>query len=50
MVADHETDVKAFEKEAKDGKDPALKQFAAGALPMLHEHLGQARQIHEHLK
>jgi putative membrane protein len=50
MVSDHENDAKAFEKEAKDGKDPGLKQLAASALPMIHDHLSQARQILEHLK
>ena len=50
MVSDHEDDVKAFEKQAKEGQDPALKQFAASALPTLNEHLAEARQIYEHIK
>lgn len=50
MVSDHEDDVKAFEKQAKEGKDPALRQFAATAVPTLNEHLAQARQINEHVK
>jgi putative membrane protein len=50
MVSDHEDDVKAFEKEAKDGKDPGLRQFAASTLPLLNEHLALARQINDHIK
>jgi|HubBroStandDraft_5_1064220.scaffolds.fasta_scaffold836884_1 putative membrane protein len=50
MVDDHEHDVKAFEKEAKDAKDPAVKQLASTALPTLHEHLDLSRQILERIK
>jgi putative membrane protein len=50
MVTDHQEALKGFEKEAKDGKDPALKQFAVLALPTLNEHLALAHQIHDHLK
>ncbi len=50
MVSEHRDDVKAFERQAKEGKDPGLKQFAASTLPTLQEHLTQARQIHERLK
>ena len=35
MVADHKKTVSLFEKEAKSGKDPELKQFAATLLPDL---------------
>ncbi len=37
MVSEHKDDVKAFEKQAKDGKDPTIRAFAAGALPTLTE-------------
>lgn len=50
MVEDHENDVKAFQKQAKDGKDEELKQLAASALPTLQEHLTQARQIQARLE
>ncbi len=50
MVSDHEADVKAFEKAAKDAKDAGLKLFAGSSLPLLNEHLTQAKQIHDHLK
>jgi putative membrane protein len=50
MISEHQDDVKAFEKEAKDGKDPALRQFAASTLPTLEEHLSLAKQVNDHLK
>lgn len=50
MVDDHQDDVKAFEKQVKDGKNVQLKQFAATALPTLRDHLTQARDIHEKIK
>lgn len=50
MIDDHENDVKAFDKQAKDGKDPDLKQLAAGALPTLQDHLTQAKEIEARLK
>jgi putative membrane protein len=50
MISDHEDDVKAFEKQVKEGKDPGLRQLAASALPTLNEHLALARQIEEHIK
>ena len=49
-VSAHKDDVSAFEKEAKDTKDPALKQFAASTLPTLQEHLELAKQVEDHLK
>jgi len=33
MVSDHKEDIKAFEKEAKNGSDADLKQFASTTLP-----------------
>lgn len=45
MVKDHEKQVKLFEKEAKDGKDPQLKAFAEKQLPTLREHLKMARNL-----
>lgn len=50
MVDDHENLVKAFQKQAKDGKDEELKQLAASTLPTLQEHLTQARQIKARLE
>jgi putative membrane protein len=50
MVSEHKDYMAAFEREAKDGKDLALKQVAASILPTLHEHLSVARQVHDRLK
>jgi putative membrane protein len=50
MVDDHDHDVKAFEKEAKEAKDPEVKQFVESTLPTLHEHMALARQIQERIK
>lgn len=39
MVKDHDKDIAAFEKEAKDGKDADVKGFASKTLPTLKKHL-----------
>ncbi len=46
MIKEHKADIKEFEKEAKNGKDPDLKAFATQALPTLREHLKQAQDLH----
>src|SRR5438067_1595292 len=43
MVKDHETDVKDFETQAKQGGDPDIKAFANKTLPVLQRHLEMAR-------
>jgi putative membrane protein len=43
LVKDHKKDISAFEKEAKNGKDPDVKSFAAQTLPTLQEHLQLAQ-------
>ena len=43
MVKDHETDVKDFETQSKDGTDPDIKAFAGKILPTLQEHLKMAQ-------
>ena len=50
MVDDHQRDVKAFEKQAKDGKDTDLKQLAATSLPTLLDHLQMAKDLDARLK
>jgi len=45
MVKDHETDVAAFKKEATNGKNPDLKQFASETLPTLEDHLKMAQDM-----
>ena len=43
MVKDHKKDVKEFADEAKNAKDPDVKNFAASTLPTLQEHLKLAQ-------
>ena len=45
MVKDHKEDIKQFQKEANDGKDPQLKQLASTALPTLQSHLQNAESV-----
>jgi putative membrane protein len=46
MTSDHDTDVKAFQREAKSAKDPDLRAWAAKTLPTLEEHKQQAHEVH----
>ena len=39
IVKDHDKDIAAFEKEAKDGKDADVKAWAGKTLPTLKKHL-----------
>jgi len=50
MVDDHKEDIKDFEKEATNGKDPDIKTFAENTLRMLHRHLDKAQAIEAALK
>ena len=45
MVTDHTQDVAEFRKEAIDGQDASIKNFASQTLPTLQEHLKQAREM-----
>jgi putative membrane protein len=45
MVSDHMKDIADFEHQAQSGIDPDLKAFAAGALPVLRQHLDMARNV-----
>lgn len=49
MVEDHEAAVKLFEKESTDGKDPDIKKWAAGKLPVLKHHLMMAQELNDDL-
>ena len=44
MVQDHRKDISLFEKQAKQGKDADLKQFAEQTLPVLREHYDLAKR------
>jgi putative membrane protein len=45
MVDDHEKDLQAFQNEANTGNDENMKAFAAQTIPMIQEHLNQAREM-----
>jgi putative membrane protein len=50
MVKDHEKDLAAFEKEAKDGSDPKVKSFADETGNIVRKHLEMAKEIDAKLK
>lgn len=45
MVKDHDKAVSNFEKEAKTGRDRDIRSFADSQLPVLRDHLEQARDL-----
>jgi putative membrane protein len=45
MVDDHEKDLQDFQNEANNGNDENIKAFAAQTVPMIQEHLNQAREM-----
>lgn len=47
MVKDHDKDVALFEKQAKNGRDAALRGFAEKTLPVLREHQKMAKQLND---
>jgi putative membrane protein len=49
MVADHTKDVVEFKKESENGKDPAVKAFAAKTLPTIEEHMKMVQDIYKGL-
>ena len=50
MVKDHEKDLAAFEKEAKEGSDPDVKNFASKTSDVVRKHLDMAKKIDAKLK
>jgi putative membrane protein len=50
MVKDHEKDLAAFEKEAKEGSDPDVKNFAGKTSETVRKHLDMAKKIDAKLK
>jgi putative membrane protein len=50
MVKDHEKDLAAFEKEAKEGSDPDVKSFASKTSEVVRKHLEMAKKIDSKLK
>ena len=45
MIEDHKADIKEFQKEATEGKDPEVKAFAVATLPTLKMHLQKIQTI-----
>jgi putative membrane protein len=45
MISDHKDDIKEFQKEISDGKDPQAKAFASATLPTLQMHLQKVQSI-----
>lgn len=44
-VKDHRKDINEFQREAQDGSNPAVKQFASNTLPVLEQHLNEAKSL-----
>jgi len=49
MVQEHSKTVQKFQREATASHDPTVKEFAAGTLPKLQDHLKEARHIQQKL-
>ena len=49
-VKDHEKDLADFEKQAKNGSDPDVKQFAEKTSTVVRKHLDLAKEIQGKLK
>jgi putative membrane protein len=45
MVQDHEKDLNEFQNEANNGKNSSIRAFAAQTVPMIQQHLNQAREM-----
>jgi putative membrane protein len=45
MMKDHKNDIAEFKKEAANGRDPEIRDYAARTLPVLEEHLRMAKQV-----
>ena len=45
MAKDHDSEVKAFQREAKSAKDADLRSWVGKTLPTLEEHKQQAHQV-----
>ena len=43
MVMDHEKTIPVFEKEARDGQNPMIKDYAHNLVPVLQQHLNEIK-------
>jgi predicted outer membrane protein len=44
-VRDHERTIALFQQEGQSGQNPQLKFFAQQAVPVLQQHLAEAREL-----
>jgi putative membrane protein len=47
QLKDHREDVTAFDREAQNGSEPAVKEFASKTLPTLQEHLSMVKDLNK---
>jgi putative membrane protein len=45
-IRDHERDVREMERESKSGTDSQFKEYASTQLPIIQQHLSQARSLY----
>lgn len=45
MVKDHQQDLRDFQREANNGNDAVIKAFATQTVPMIQQHLAQAKEM-----
>jgi putative membrane protein len=45
MVKEHQQDLRDFQREANHGNDDVIKAFAAQTVPMIQQHLDQAKEM-----
>jgi putative membrane protein len=45
QVTDHEKTIPVFQKEARDGHNPMIKNFAENLIPVLQQHLAEAKAL-----
>jgi putative membrane protein len=45
MVKDHQQDLRDFQREANHGNDDVIKAFAGQTVPMIRQHLDQAKEM-----
>lgn len=49
MVKDHQKDIKEYQREANQGKDPEVKQYASQTVATLQHHLEMAQRLDRRL-
>jgi putative membrane protein len=50
MVTDHTKDVSEFQREARSGKNGALKNFGSSKTPVLEDHLKMAQEMQKQVE